>query len=168
MGGRGAVAVFFIITGYVTALGPTKRFAAGDTANSLRLLCRSCFSRTGRLVFPTSIAVIITWMLSQLGAFRIGGRIDAYWIKAGCNFNDSFLESLPPLFRQLTVFWKTSDRYYDATHWSLPWFLTAAFRVYVILQATALVKRRARYAIIVGLWVYGWMTEDCKSPTPVS
>lgn len=163
--GRTAVAVFFIITGYVNALGPTKRFSAGDTTNSLYPLCRSCFSRTGRLVFPTGIAVIIMWIMSQLGAFRIGQRIDANWIKVGCNFNDTFLESIPPLIRHLTVFWKSwnmSDRYYDYTHWSLPWFLTAAFRVFVILLATAFAKHWARYAVIVGLWVYGWMTEDCK------
>lgn len=162
VGGRGALAVFFIITGYVNALNPVKHFAANNTAVSLHSMARSCFSRTGRLVFPASIQLTITWAATQLGAFHMGKRIDAPWIERGCFYDDEFWPSVRFLLRNLTVYWKTGKSFYDGVLWSLPWFLASAFRVYTILLVMALVSTRYRYAITGFLWAFAWIADDRK------
>lgn len=166
VGGRGAVAVFFIITGYVNALSPIRRLANDDVAVALHNMSRSCFARTGRLVFPTSIAIILTWAAAQLGAFKMGWRIDAPWIQKGCFYDDDFLTSLYWLGRNLTVFWRTAKSYYDGVHWSLPYFLASAFRVYVVLLVMAMVGKGSRYFIIGFLWAFAWISNDCRCALP--
>ncbi|KAL1960909.1 hypothetical protein VTO42DRAFT_5893 [Malbranchea cinnamomea] len=160
VGGRGAVAIFFIVTGYVNSLNPIRHLAASNTSVALTNMSRSCFSRAGRLVFPTSIALTITWAATQLGAFRMGKRIDAPWIRDGCFYDEPFWESVKQLAKNLTVFWKTGHSHYDGVHWSVPWFLAAAFRVYTVLLVMALVSRWSRYFITGFLWVFAWITKD--------
>src|ERR1700712_2819455 len=45
--GRTSVAIFFIVTGYVNAIGPLSKTAAGDLDTAFTTLSRSALTRTG-------------------------------------------------------------------------------------------------------------------------
>lgn len=163
--GRAAVAVFFIITGYVNSLNPVKNFRANNATPSLQNMSRSSFTRTGRLFFPDAIAVLISWACSQLGLYHMGTRIDCRWYRDSSIFDDSFRGSLYHLWDNLTLFWHTSESYYDGYHWTMAYILLASFRVYLVLLVLAFVRRRFWYAATAFLYWYAWRIEDCEYRT---
>ncbi|OJD10658.1 hypothetical protein ACJ73_09733 [Blastomyces percursus] len=161
VGGRGAVAIFFIITGFVNSLNPVKNARANNTSVALVNLARSTFTRSGRLVLPTSIAVCIAWFLAQLGAFHMASRVDAGWIRLQAHPPDaSWGQALIKLFRALTLFWHTGPGEYDGTHWTLVYFLQGSFRVYLALLAMMLLQTRYWRLITGFLYVWCWSTGD--------
>ncbi|KKZ59979.1 hypothetical protein EMCG_00821 [[Emmonsia] crescens] len=161
VGGRAAVAIFFIITGFVNSLNPVKNARANNTSVALVNLARSSFTRSGRLVLPTSIATCIAWLLAQLGAFNMASRIDAHWIRAGAHPPDaSFGEALLKLFRALTLFWHSAPSEYDGTHWTLVYFLQGSFRVYLALLAMMLLTTRYWRLVTAFLYVWCWSIGD--------
>ncbi|WEW61735.1 hypothetical protein PRK78_007229 [Emydomyces testavorans] len=158
--GRAAVAVFFTITGFVNSLNPVKNARNNNFQTALTNLARSTFTRSGRLVIPTSIATIIGWFLCQIGAFKLARRVDAEWIRNGGHDPDPFGESLLKLLRSLTVYWTSGGGEYDATNWTLVYFLQGSFRVYLALLAMTLVTPRFWRIISAFLYVYAWVTGD--------
>ncbi|PGH17686.1 hypothetical protein AJ79_01048 [Helicocarpus griseus UAMH5409] len=161
VGGRAAVAVFFIITGFVNSLNPIKNARAGNTSVALNNLARSTFTRSGRLVLPTSVATCIAWFLCQIGAFSMASRVDAGWIRGGAHAPDgSFGEAISKLFRALTLFWHSGPGEYDPTHWTLVYFLQGSFRVYLALLAMMLLTTRYWRAVTVFLYVWCWVIGD--------
>jgi hypothetical protein len=163
VGGRGAVAIFFFITGFVNSLSTVKNTRADNFAAGFKNLSRASFTRLGQLVFPTSIAIFITWLLCGLGAFSLAERADSDWIASVSHLpTDGFLESLPRLCGNLILFWHTGRNDYDDTHWTLPHFLVASFRIYVVVLALALVARRYWYCITILLYLYAWLLSDSK------
>ncbi|EEP78445.1 predicted protein [Uncinocarpus reesii 1704] len=160
VGGRGAVAVFFIITGFVNSINPVKNARNNNTQVALTNLARSAFTRSGRLVLPTSIATIIGWFLCQIGAFKLAKRTDAGWISVGGHDIDPFGVSLMKLLRSLTLFWHSGGGEYDGTNWTLVYFLQGSFRVYLALLAMTLLTPRFWRIITAFLYAYAWVTGD--------
>ncbi|KAL1954953.1 hypothetical protein VTO42DRAFT_411 [Malbranchea cinnamomea] len=160
VGERGAVAIFFIITGFVNSLNPVKEARADNIAVSLKNLSRSTFTRSGRLVLPTSIATIVSWIFAQSGAYKLAARIDAPWISWGALFPDPLGIALDKLFRTLTLFWSTGAHAYDGVYWTLRFFLSGSFQVYLALLAMMLVTKRFWYLITLFLYIYSWCTGD--------
>ncbi|PGH21642.1 hypothetical protein AJ80_03075 [Polytolypa hystricis UAMH7299] len=159
--GRAAVAIFFIITGFVNSLNPVKNSRSNNTHVGLKNLARSSFTRSGRLIIPTSIATCIGWFLCQIGMFRMAGKVDAGWIKNGGREPDGDLGSaLAALFRALTLFWHSGPGEYDNTHWTLVYFLKGSFRVYLVLLAMMLVKSTSYRIVSVVLYLYCWIAGD--------
>jgi hypothetical protein len=135
----------------------------GNTNIALSNLAKSTFTRSGRLVVPTSVAIFIAWLLCQLGAFQLAKRTDAEWIRAGGRDPDGPLwNSLVQLARALVLFWNSGAGVYDATHWTLVYFLQGSFRVYLALLATTLATIKYRRYITVFLYLYSWCTGDCE------
>lgn len=162
VGERGAVAIFFIITGFVNSLTPLREARADNIAASLKNLSRSTFIRSGRLVLPTSIATIVSFLFCQLGAYKMAARIDAPWISWGALFPDELGVALDKLCRALVLFWSNGAHAYDGVYWTLRWFLTGSFQVYLALLAMAFVTKRSSYFITLFLYFYAWYTGDCK------
>ena len=162
VGERGAVAIFFIITGFVNSLNSLREARADNIAASLKNLSRSTFTRSGRLVVPTGIATIISFLFAQLGAYKMAARIDAPWIAWGALFPDKFGVALDKLFRALVLFWSNGTHAYDGVYWTLRWFLTGSFQVYLALLAMTFVTTRSSYVITIFLYIYAWCTHDCK------
>ncbi|OJD16854.1 hypothetical protein AJ78_02998 [Emergomyces pasteurianus Ep9510] len=161
VGGRAAVAIFFIITGFVNSLNPIKNARANNTSGALVNLARSTFTRTGRLVIPTAIATCIAWLLSQLNAFHMASRIDALWIRAGAHPPDASLrEAFMKLIRALILFWHSGPGEYDGTHWTLVYFLQGSFRVYLALLAMMLLTPRYWRLITIFLYSWSWCIGD--------
>ncbi|KAK2863671.1 hypothetical protein FQN49_004103 [Arthroderma sp. PD_2] len=161
VGGRGSVAIFFIITGFVNSINPVKNARADNTYVGLTNLAKSTFTRSGRLMVPTAIATTIAWALCHMGAFSIAQRADASWIRATSPAQSAnFAEAFGNLIKTLVFFWHTGSSVYDGTHWTLKFFLSGSFRTYLTLLALTLVKRRYWYMVTGLLWGYAWLVND--------
>jgi hypothetical protein len=158
--GRTSVAIFFIVTGYVNAIGPLSKIAAGDMNAALTSLSRSALTRTGKLVLPAAIATLISWTLSQLGAYQMTEFVDAQWIKQGHRPPaTTWYEAVKTLFKAQVGTWTgVWDENYDGTQWTLILFLEGSMVVYLTIFSTLLVQRRARMVVFAALWVYGWLS----------
>ncbi|KAL1957345.1 hypothetical protein VTO42DRAFT_6134 [Malbranchea cinnamomea] len=160
IGGRGAVATFFIITGYVNSLNPIKNYRADNVGPSLIHMSKSTFTRVGRLVLPTMIATTLSWFCSRIGLYNVGMRIDNRWYRDTSTFRESFWESLVQLFNNYTIFWYHGHPRYDPYHWTMAYILLASFRVYMVLMFLAFLRRRYMYLVVIFLYWFAWRNED--------
>ncbi|EEH38526.1 hypothetical protein PAAG_08253 [Paracoccidioides lutzii Pb01] len=161
VGGRACVALFFIITGFVNSLQSVKNARSGNTTVALTNLARSTFTRSGRLLLPTGIATCMAWLLCQLHAFAMAERIDAAWIRWGARPPDaSVWQALYKLFIDLTLFWNAGPGDYDATQWTLVYFLHGSFRVYLALLAMMLLSTRYWRVVTAFLYIWCWVIGD--------
>ena len=158
------MAFFFIVTGYVNSLNPIKNSSSNNMEVALTNLARSTFTRSGRLVVPTSAAAIVAWIFCQLGAFELARVCDSSWIRmVAKERGPTVYLALKGLFRNMTFFWHTGGDTYDPTHWSIVNFLKGSMRIYLTLLGTSFVGTKSRVAIMVGLYLFCWCTGDCKS-----
>lgn len=158
VGGRSAVAMFFLITGYVNSLGPLTKIKAGDIDSAYSNIARSALARSGRLILPTMIATFITWFFAQANAYQMARHADAIWIKQGWHAPDgSVMAALRGLLRAETGTWTTGWNEYDGTQWTLVLFLEGSMMVYMTMMVATLVTPKARVAIFGVLYGYGWL-----------
>ncbi|EGC45262.1 conserved hypothetical protein [Histoplasma capsulatum var. duboisii H88] len=161
VGGRAAVCIFFLVTGFVNSINPIKNMQAGNTELALTNLAKSTFTRSGRLFFPTNIGATVAWTVCQLGGFNIARRADAPWIRMVAKTpGPTFWLAVKALLRNWTFFWNNGDGTYDPVHWTIVFFLSGSMRIYLTLLATALVRARWRITIIVFLYIFSWCTSD--------
>ncbi|PGH27360.1 hypothetical protein AJ80_00838 [Polytolypa hystricis UAMH7299] len=159
--GRAAVAMFFILTGYVNSLNPIKNSTNGNFELALSNLAKSTFTRSGRLVFPTNVAAFVAWLFCQVGASNLARRVDSPWIRMVTKEpGPTFWQAIKKLMVNLTFFWHNGDGTYDPTHWSIVYFLQGSMRLYLVLLATMLVKTKWRMAVVAALYIFGWCTSD--------
>ncbi|KAI5301214.1 hypothetical protein KEM55_000428 [Ascosphaera atra] len=155
--GRGAVAIFFFITGFVNSLNPVKNARAGNTAVGLKNLARSTFTRSGRLVAPTTFATLIGWVLAQMNGFGMALRSDSWWIRGVATPPDpTWWDAFVHLFKSVTLSWANGKTDFVKTHWTLIFFLHASFTVYLALMAMTLLSKRSWYVTNIFLYVYAW------------
>ena len=69
--GSPAVAIFFVISGYVLSYRPLSLARAGNFEGSFKTLSSMTFRRFFRLYLPTIIATLITAFLARLGVFEL-------------------------------------------------------------------------------------------------
>ncbi|PGH01573.1 hypothetical protein GX51_05138 [Blastomyces parvus] len=161
VGGRAAVCVFFLVTGFVNSLNPIKNMQSGKTELALTNLAKATFTRSGRLFFPTNIAAAVAWGVCQLGGFSIAARADAGWVRMVSKApGPTFWEAVKALLRNWTFFWNDGSGTYDPVHWTIVFFLSGSMRIYLTLLATTLVSARWRVAVVVGLYIFAWCTSD--------
>ncbi|KKZ67273.1 hypothetical protein EMCG_07041 [[Emmonsia] crescens] len=161
VGGRAAVCIFFLVTGFVNSLNPIKNAKAGNTELALTNLAKSTFTRSGRLFFPTNIAATVAWVVCQLGGFDVARRADAPWIRMVTRWPGPTLWlAVKKLVRNWTFFWNDGSGTYDPVHWTIVYFLSGSMRIYLTLLATTLVNSRWRVAIVVLLYIFSWCTND--------
>ncbi|TKA74623.1 hypothetical protein B0A49_06918 [Cryomyces minteri] len=158
VGGRSAVALFFLVTGYVNSISPIAKSRAGNTDAAFHGIAKSALARSGRLVLPTVIATVFSWLLAQLGGYSMGEHVDATWIRQGWHgrATDPWT-AIESLVHAVIETWTVGWDEYDGTQWTLILFLEGAFMVYMTMVATVLVTPFARKAIIWALWVYSWL-----------
>ena len=68
-GGFMAVAIFFIMSGYVCSIKPLKLSRDGKPDEARKNIASSAFRRVIRLGLPAGLATTISWLLCQLGGF---------------------------------------------------------------------------------------------------
>lgn len=177
VGGRAAVALFFVVSGLVNSLGPIRCARAGDQSATLRRLARATLGRAGRLVLPASVATVVAWLLAQTGAFGLATRADAPWISGLADSvpgvppdqrpSWTWADAICSLVKALILPWGGSGfTQYDRTHWTMVYFLMGSLRVYTTLLALSLLHKRAWYIVNIFLYVFAWITGDCECPLP--
>ena len=70
-GGFMAVAIFFIMSGYVCSIKPLKLSRDGKPDEARKNIAASAFRRVVRLGIPAGIATVCSWLLCQLGGFNM-------------------------------------------------------------------------------------------------
>lgn len=157
VGGRSAVALFLLITGYVTSIGPIGKSRAGNTDAAFNGIARSALARSGRLVLPTMIATLLTWFLANTNAYHMTKHVDSTWIRQGWHRQEPTLwMAFKSLVRAEVETWTIGWNDYDGTQWTLHLFLEGAMLVYITMFATVLVKPKARFLVYAALYAYYW------------
>jgi hypothetical protein len=163
--GRPALALFFIITGYVNSFRAIKQTREGDTELVLTNLSRNTLARIGRLVAPTNAAILLSWLVCQLNGHRIARVVDSAWIqRVSCAPGPSFGAGVDKLLRNLTLFWHNGQSMYDGTYWTIPFFLQGSMMVYLTLLATTFARPRYTKAILIFLYLFSWAGGQCEFP----
>jgi hypothetical protein len=157
VGGRSAVALFFLITGYVNSIGPIGKSRSGNTEAAFTGIARSALARSGRLVLPTLIATLFSWFLANTNAYHMTKHVDSTWIRQGWHRQEPTIwAALKSLFRAEVETWTNGWDEYDGTQWTLRLFLEGSMMVYMTMLATILVTPRARKSVFVLLYLYSW------------
>lgn len=163
VGGRSAVAIFFLVTGYVNSIGPISKSRAGNHDAAFTGIARSALARSGRLVLPTMVATFITWFLANTNAYHMTKHVDSTWIRQGWHRQEPTIwEALRSLIKAQTETWTIGWNDYDGTQWTLHLFLEGSMLVYTTMFATVLVKPKARMLIYAALYVYFWQLGEGK------
>jgi peptidoglycan/LPS O-acetylase OafA/YrhL len=102
-GGFLAVAIFFVMSGYVCSMKPLKLARAGKPDEARKVIASSAFRRIVRLGIPAGIATTISWWLANIGAYD-----RAYTLPSDCwlNFHsgrkqDDWPSALEALFKAI-------------------------------------------------------------------
>ncbi|KAF2477870.1 uncharacterized protein BDR25DRAFT_4873 [Lindgomyces ingoldianus] len=157
VGGRGAVALFFLITGYVNSIGPIGKSRAGNHDAAFMGIARSALARSGRLVLPTMIATAFSWFLANTNAYHMTKHVDSTWIRQGWHRQEPTMwMALKTLVRAEVETWTIGWDDYDGTQWTLHLFLEGSMLVYMTMMATVLVKPKARILVFALLYLYFW------------
>jgi peptidoglycan/LPS O-acetylase OafA/YrhL len=149
------VTIFAFLTGYVCALKPLKQSRNGDILGSFTSVGKSAFRRPPRLIFPATIALIISWVMAQCGAFIAANRSDCWWCRyAAVDLAPTFWEEFVRLFKTFLEVWTTGYMAYDDHQWALLPLLQASMLIYILVCATMFCKFRFRVAIYLGMYLY--------------
>jgi peptidoglycan/LPS O-acetylase OafA/YrhL len=81
-GGFLAVAVFFVMSGYVCSMKPLKLARAGKPDEARRSIASSAFRRVIRLALPATLATTISWFLCQMGGYSLAYTLENSWLNA--------------------------------------------------------------------------------------
>ena len=93
-GGFLAVAIFFILSGYVCSMKPLKLALAGKPEEARRSISSSAFRRVVRLVVPATLATAISWVLANVGAYSMALSLDGSLAAHSHEPSDSFLGAI--------------------------------------------------------------------------
>ena len=153
--GRIGVTIFAFLTGYVCALKPLKQSRAGNKNGAFSTIAKSAFRRPPRLIFPATIAMIISWTIAQFGGFIVANRSDCWWCRyASPELEPTLYDEVIRLFKNFLTTWTTGYMAYDDHQWALLPLLLGSMLVYILLFATMYCKFRYRFLIYVGMILY--------------
>jgi peptidoglycan/LPS O-acetylase OafA/YrhL len=161
VGGRSAVAIFFLVTGYVNSIGAIGKARAGNHEAAFTGIARSALARSGRLVLPTMVATFITWLIANVNGYHMTKHVDATWIRQGWHRQEPTVwMAIVSLFKAETETWTIGWNDYDGTQWTLHMFVEASMLVYITMFATVMVKPKARLIVYAVLYAYFWKAGD--------
>lgn len=154
------VACFFILSGFVNALKPVKLARAGNTESALSNLAVSSFRRSFRLFLPATTATIISWFITQLGAYETARQTDAYWMYSTSPAKSvSWWDAIGDLGRAIQTTWcYRPHNPYDQPQWALLYLLQGSMFVFTALLVTINLTPRFRMAslALLCLWSINW------------
>jgi peptidoglycan/LPS O-acetylase OafA/YrhL len=112
-GGFLAVAIFFVLSGYVCSMKPLKLALAGKPEEARRNIASSAFRRVVRLVVPATIATTISWILANIGAYNTALSLDGWLAAHSHDPSYSFISAIYDLGQAL-VPWSSKVRADDS------------------------------------------------------
>ncbi|MCJ1318450.1 hypothetical protein MMC15_003778 [Xylographa vitiligo] len=158
--GQAWVALFFILSGFVNALKPLKLARAGQIETALANLSLSAFRRTFRLMLPAASATVLSWFLTQLGAYEMGRQSNAFWLYTYAPLpSSSWGTALEDLVNGLRATWTIGViNTYDQPQWALIYLLQGSMMVFcallIVVNLTPLY--RTLTLGIFALWSFDW------------
>lgn len=162
--GRIGVAIFALVTGYVCALKPIRQIRAGERNAMFNGVSRSAFRRVPRLILPTAIATTITWFFCQFGVFQVAEKADSWWLNFSAPRMTPYIgEAIYSLLLEMIMTWSRGWNMYDHHTWTMLPLLKSSMLVFIFLFAAAYCKTRYRIMLELGLFVYFYISNDCKS-----
>jgi len=157
------VAFFFILTGYVNSMRPIKQTRSGNTTAALQNLASSSLRRSARLVLPTTVATIASWVICQLGGFRLAKACEADWIKnTSPDPSGGVLTAVLALLQNIISTWTSGANQYDPVQWTMPFLLKASMLVYMVLLATVRAMPSYRMGVFFGMYGFSLLSGDGK------
>jgi Acyltransferase family len=168
--GRIGVSIFALVTGYVCALKPLRQIRAGDRNAMCNGVAKSAFRRVPRLILPTTIATFITWFFCQFGVFQVAEKADSWWLNFSAPRMTPYVgRAIYSLLLEIITTWTKGANMYDHHTWTMLPLLKASMLIFIFLVATSYCQTRYRMMLELGLFVYFYVSNDCKSSsTPFS
>ncbi|KAL8970006.1 MAG: hypothetical protein Q9183_001717 [Haloplaca sp. 2 TL-2023] len=158
--GQGAawVAVFITLSGFVNALKPVKLARAGQTEAALSNLALGSFRRSFRLVLPATAATMLSWFITQFGAYKIAKNSDAYWLyTTSPSPSSSWGTAVEDLVYAIRTTWTYNpENPYDQPQWALLYLLQGSMFVFTALLVTINLRPQWRVLTIMLLYFWSW------------
>ncbi|KAK3314579.1 acyltransferase 3 [Apodospora peruviana] len=157
--GDAAVAIFFLISGYVLSSRPLQRARRHHVALLHSELASSVLRRTGRLLLPTLCASFATMLGAQMGTFSCrppidDGHLTMFFVLARSKasiFDQilSWLREMATLFRPgAGTDLDTPDLMYGVQFWTIPIELGASFVIYLYILALSPLRQAPRLTLL--------------------
>ncbi|KFZ18230.1 hypothetical protein V501_01329 [Pseudogymnoascus sp. VKM F-4519 (FW-2642)] len=155
--GQSAVAIFFVLLGFVNSLKTIQLARCGAFTDALTTLSSSSFRRAGRLVIPSMAVTMIAWALCQVGAFQAAHRGHIDWLRrTSPEPSASWLAAGQDLVRGLTSTWLSDSNSYDPDLWTVKHLFKGTLLVYTTLLVTISVTPRSRLFVEIMLYISSW------------
>ncbi|KAF2006683.1 hypothetical protein P154DRAFT_517719 [Amniculicola lignicola CBS 123094] len=155
--GRIGVTMFAFLTGYVCAIKPLRQVKSGQLPAALMTLGKSAFRRPPRLIMPSTVAMFVAWVFTQIGGFKVSKRTDSAWLRDSAPEPYRFYIEIQRFFWNFHNNWTGGRMEYDDHQWALLPLLQGAFLIYVVLFATVFMKSHYRIFTVFVLWAWYWM-----------
>ena len=152
------VALFFILSGFVNSLKPVKLARAGNPEPALSNLAVSSFRRSFRLFLPATAATILSWFITQFGAYETAKNSDAYWLyTTSPNPSPSWGTAVEDLVRAIRTTWLYNPgNPYDQPQWALFYLLQGSMFVFTALLVTINLTPRWRVLTVMLCYFWSW------------
>lgn len=148
-GGHFAVAVFFVISGYVLSYRPLTLIHSGELDKSYAVLSSALFRRWIRLYIPV-IATTFLWMTSW--------HLFGLWtspFEPAKNYGEEFMKWYYE-FKNFSFVFRTGAgwQYYNLHTWSIPYEFKGSIIIYTTLLAFSRATKNWRLSGELGLIIY--------------
>ena len=168
------VALFFILSGFVNALKPIKLARSGSVETALSNLAISSFRRPFRLILPATAATVISWFITQLGAYETAKNSNAYWLYiTSPSPSETWSKAVEDLVSAIRTTWLYEpSNPYDQPQWALIYLLQGSLFVFAVLLLTINLTPRFRVVAVVAcyFWSMNWsnvLRDRMYSKTPL-
>ncbi len=150
------VALFFILSGFVNAMKPIKLARSGNVETALSNLAVSSFRRPFRLILPATAATVISWFITQFGAYETAKNSDAYWLYiTSPSPSKTWSMAVEDLISAIRATWLYEpSNPYDQPQWALIYLLQGSLFVFAVLLLT--VNLTPRFRVLAVLLCYFW------------
>ena len=160
--GPAAVAMFFLISGFVLTQRPILLARLGEWDAVLKNLSSSAFRRPFRLFLPVIAASFITMLLTFAGVMDRGSLnrdvdmdIGEEPTRVWENLPGQFWHWLGVMWRTIDVFqWNVYHPPYDSHLWTIPVELRCSLLIFLVCLALCRLRPRVRLSIIILLMLY--------------
>ena len=163
--GNAWVAVFFVLLGFVNSLKTVQLARAGAVNDAFNSLASSIYRRAGRMVLPAAAVTVLSWVLCQLGAYRLAYQTNSFWLtETSPKPSASWFSALGDLTHELIRTWTEGANEYDQPQWTLLHLFKGS--LYVILTLLATAKATPTFRVIMEVVLYLWCWKSLDRMTP--
>lgn len=135
---------------------PIKLVRSGNVETALSNLAVSSFRRPFRLILPATAATVISWFITQFGAYETAKNSDAYWLYiTSPSPSKTWSKAVEDLISAIRATWLYElSNPYDQPQWALIYLLQGSLFVFAVLLLT--VNLTPRFRVLAVLLCYFW------------